>query len=216
LMDCQMPVMDGFEATAAIRALPEGRGQRLPIIALTANAMQGDEQKCLGAGMNGFLAKPFTLAQLEALLTRWLPHTSTAPASEETLRRTDASNETLLPDSGVINMRQLETLREIGSLTGKDLVTSVLRRFLEAADGRMSEIETAISERDGQRLGRAAHALKSSTANLGAEALSGCYRHLEHLGREGRIEEASAFLANLRREHERAVSRIHQILQEAA
>ena len=70
LMDCQMPVMDGFEATAAIRALPEGRGQGLPIIALTANAMQGDEQKCVKAGMNGFLAKPFTLAQLQGLLVR--------------------------------------------------------------------------------------------------------------------------------------------------
>jgi two-component system sensor histidine kinase/response regulator len=216
LMDCQMPVMDGFEATAAIRALPEGRGQRLPIIALTANAMQGDEQKCLCAGMNGFLAKPFTLAQLHGLLARWLPHTSTAPTLEVTLRRTDASSETMPPDSGAINMRQLETLREIGSRAGKDLVTGLLHRFLEAADGRMSEIETAISERDGQRLGRAAHALKSSTANLGAEALSGCYRQLEHLGREGRIEEAGALLANLRREHERAVSRIHQILQEAA
>ncbi len=215
LMDCQMPVMDGFEATAAIRALPEGRGQRLPIIALTANAMQGDEQKCLGAGMNGFLAKPFTLAQLQGLLARWLPHTN-APTSEPIPRGTGASGETPSPDSGVINMRQLETLREIGSRTGKDLVTSVLRRFLEAADGRMSEIEDAIRARDGQRLGRAAHALKSSTANLGAEALSGCYRHLEHLGREGRIDEASAFLANLRREHERAVLRIHQILQEAA
>jgi two-component system, sensor histidine kinase and response regulator len=216
LMDCQMPVMDGFEATAAIRTLPEGRGQRLPIIALTANAMQGDEQKCLGAGMNGFLAKPFTLAQLQGLLARWLPHTSMAPTREVTLRRTDASSETLPPDSEAINMRQLETLREIGSRTDKDLVTGLLHRFLEAADGRMSEIETAISERDGQRLSRAAHALKSSTANLGAEALSGCYRQLEHLGREGRIEEARALLANLRRQHERAVLRIHQILQEAA
>jgi len=211
-----MPVMDGFEATAAIRTLPEGRGQRLPIIALTANAMQGDEQKCLGAGMNGFLAKPFTLAQLQGLLARWLPHTSTAPTREVTLRRTDASSETMPPDSEAINMRQLETLREIGSRTGKDLVTGLLHRFLQAADGRMSEIETAISERDGQRLGRAAHALKSSTANLGAEALSGCYRQLEHLGREGRIEEARALLANLRRQHERAVLQIHQILQEAA
>ena len=133
-----------------------------------------------------------------------------------TVPRTDASSETQPPDSGAINMRQLEILREIGSRTGKDLVTGILRRFIEAADGRMSEIATAISERDGQRLGRAAHALKSSTANLGAEALSGCYRQLEQLGREERIDEAVALLANLRKEHERAVLRIHQILQEAA
>jgi signal transduction histidine kinase/DNA-binding response OmpR family regulator len=73
LMDCQMPVMDGFEATAIIRALPEGRGATLPIVALTANTMQGDEQKCLDAGMNDFLAKPYTLAALRAVLARWLP-----------------------------------------------------------------------------------------------------------------------------------------------
>ncbi len=73
LMDCQMPVMDGYQATAAIRALPNGRGIKLPIIALTANAMQGDEKLCLDAGMNGFLAKPYSLTQLQALIAAWLP-----------------------------------------------------------------------------------------------------------------------------------------------
>ncbi len=80
LMDWQMPVMDGLEATAAIRSLPNGRGQALPIVALTANAMQGDEQKCRGAGMDGFIAKPFTIAELQAMLARWLPAAdSTSP-----------------------------------------------------------------------------------------------------------------------------------------
>jgi signal transduction histidine kinase/CheY-like chemotaxis protein len=73
LMDCNMPLMDGFEATAAIRSLPDGRGSALPIIALTANAMAGDEEKCLAAGMNAFLGKPFTLAGLAEILDRWLP-----------------------------------------------------------------------------------------------------------------------------------------------
>jgi CheY-like chemotaxis protein len=73
LMDCQMPVMDGYDATAAIRRLPGGSGASLPVIALTANAMIGDEQKCLDSGMNDFLAKPFTLQQLQARLARWLP-----------------------------------------------------------------------------------------------------------------------------------------------
>jgi signal transduction histidine kinase/DNA-binding response OmpR family regulator len=72
LMDCQMPVMDGYQATAAIRALPGGRGTKIPIIALTANAMVGDEQRCLQAGLNDFLAKPYSLAQLHAKLEGWL------------------------------------------------------------------------------------------------------------------------------------------------
>ena len=74
LMDCLMPVMDGYDATAAIRRLAGGRGAQLPIIALTANAMQDDRQRCLDAGMDDFLAKPFTLQQLQAQLARWLPH----------------------------------------------------------------------------------------------------------------------------------------------
>ena len=72
LMDCQMPVMDGYEATAAIRALPNKRGERLPIIAVTANVMPGDAQKCLNAGMNAYLAKPFTMEQLRQVLAQWL------------------------------------------------------------------------------------------------------------------------------------------------
>jgi CheY-like chemotaxis protein len=73
LMDCQMPVMDGYAATAAIRQLPDGRGARLPIVALTANAAPGEAEKCLAAGMNAYLAKPITLNALHALLSRWLP-----------------------------------------------------------------------------------------------------------------------------------------------
>jgi signal transduction histidine kinase/DNA-binding response OmpR family regulator len=79
LMDCQMPVMDGYQATAAIRALPGGRGSRLPIIALTANAMHGDEQACVDAGMNGFLAKPYSLTDLHAKLAAWLPAGPASP-----------------------------------------------------------------------------------------------------------------------------------------
>ena len=72
LMDCQMPVMDGFKATAAIRGLADARARKLPIVALTANAMQGDEQACRDAGMNGFLAKPYTLSMLHTTLAQWL------------------------------------------------------------------------------------------------------------------------------------------------
>ncbi|MDQ2777923.1 MAG: ATP-binding protein, partial [Pseudomonadota bacterium] len=75
LMDCQMPVMDGYEATAAIRQLPNGCSATLPIIALTSNVMAGDRQACLDAGMNDLLAKPYTLAQLRTTLSTWLPLT---------------------------------------------------------------------------------------------------------------------------------------------
>jgi len=216
LMDCQMPVMDGYEATAAIRSLPQGRGQHLPIIAFTANAMQGDEQKCLDAGMSGFLAKPFTLSQLQEILTRWLPAANPMSSRQTVIADTDQSSDRPSPASEAINLRTLAALREIGLRAGKDLVTSVLRRFLETADERASQIEAAIIEGDGLRLSRSAHALRSSSANLGADALSGCYGTLEALGREGRIDEARGLLTRLRQEQVRAVSRVRELLHEAA
>jgi two-component system, sensor histidine kinase and response regulator len=80
LMDCQMPVMDGYEATAAIRALPNGQGMQLPIVALTANAMGDDKERCLRVGMNGFLAKPYRMAELQAVLQQWLAAADAEPA----------------------------------------------------------------------------------------------------------------------------------------
>jgi two-component system, sensor histidine kinase and response regulator len=73
LMDCQMPLMDGYQATATIRALASPRARKVPIVAITANALPGDEQRCRDAGMDGFLAKPYSLTQLQAVLQAWLP-----------------------------------------------------------------------------------------------------------------------------------------------
>jgi signal transduction histidine kinase/CheY-like chemotaxis protein/HPt (histidine-containing phosphotransfer) domain-containing protein len=207
LMDCQMPVMDGYAATAAIRALPGERG-RVPILALTANTLQGDENKCLAAGMDGFLPKPLTLARLAAMLSRWLPQ---APQDDAPAAATAAP----APDS-TINMRQIETLREIGTRAGSDLAGDVLRAFLEGADEQFTRVEQAIGALDAQQLSRCAHALKSSTANLGAEQLSALYRRLEALGRSGGLEEARELLEEVRRAHRGVIRRAQETLGEAA
>ncbi len=216
LMDCQMPVMDGFESTAAIRRLPNARAERLPIVALTANAMQGDEQRCLLAGMNAFLSKPFTIAQLRALLIRWLPELNEVRAAVEAAQPVEHSAGAQPQLAQAINMEALRTIRALDPTGGMDLVKSIFRMFLQSADESLRRVEGAILERDGAQLSRAAHALKSSTNNAGAENLSGLYRQLERLGREDRIDEARSLLALIRREHERAVSRMREILLEAA
>ncbi len=211
LMDCQMPVMDGYEATAAIRRLPGGRGAHLPIIALTANAMQGDRQRCLEAGMDDFLSKPYSLAQLQAALARWLP--AAQPAKE--VGGAIVVEERRAASAPAINLRVLEALREIDPDGGMGLARKILRTFLESTHERVMRIEQAIACGDSEILGQAAHALKSSTANVGAETLSRLYKELETLGREHRIDEARALLDEVRREHQRAVSDMQTLLMEA-
>src|SRR3984957_13769792 len=216
LMDCQMPVMDGFQATAAIRGLPLGRGEHLPIAAVTANAMQGDEQNCLEAGMNDFLPKPFKLAQLQALLARWLPRTGETSSTNNAPGPADARDASVAPGSDAIDLRALETVRELDPAGGMDLVKTILRIFIESSGESVTRVENAILALDGGQLAAAAHALKSSTANVGAKTLSEFYRQLEQLGREGRLADARELLIQVRPEHQRAVARIYEILQEAA
>jgi signal transduction histidine kinase/CheY-like chemotaxis protein len=206
LMDCQMPVMDGYAATKAIRALP-GELARTPILALTANALQGDEARCLAAGMDGFLPKPLTFTTLATTLGRWL-------ASDTTEATPPVTGVPVVP--AAINPRQIQTLREIGVRAGSDLLAEVLGAFLEDAPQQLAKLEEAIGRMDAVALARCAHALKSSTANLGAEQLSALYRRLEACGRNQQVEEARVLLQQVHQAHERVVCHARELLREAA
>lgn len=215
LMDCQMPVMDGYQATAAIRALPDGRGASLPIVALTANAMQGDEQVCRDAGMTDFLPKPYTLAVLQAMLMRWLPGTlDLAPAPPMPASR--AAVGAAASEPSAINLKTIDALRELDEPGSTALVTQLVTSFLQSADRNLERIESALADGNAKALSQAAHSIKSSAANLGAEALAGCYRDLEKCGREGRIEEARHLLPQARREQQRTLPQLRKLLVETA
>jgi signal transduction histidine kinase/CheY-like chemotaxis protein/HPt (histidine-containing phosphotransfer) domain-containing protein len=209
LMDCQMPVMDGYQATAAIRKLPDPRKAALPIIALTANAMQEDEQACLNAGMNGFLAKPYTLAALHATLARWLSDSRScvnAPGADKPLPAPLAA----------INHKAIQLLRDLDESGAGELVTQLTTSFLDSADGSLARVAAAVAAADFIALGQAAHSLKSSAANLGAEELARCYAELEKCGREGRLRDAAVLLEGARREQKRALAELRQLLPSEA
>ena len=189
LMDCQMPVMDGLTATGEIRRREQhSGGARVPIIALTANAMEGDRERCLAAGMDDFLSKPFSQQQLATLLRRWLALRA-LPESE----RRDLSRVPLI-DPGV--------LRNIAALSKPALLNSMIDLYLRHSPGLIEAIESAAANMQADALSQAVHALKSSTANLGGTRLAMVARECEVLAREGGISQAAPIVPRIRREYQ--------------
>ncbi|MFO1467987.1 MAG: response regulator [Steroidobacteraceae bacterium] len=193
LMDCQMPVMDGFTATAEIRRREAVAGSaRIPIIALTANAMEGDRERCIDAGMDDFLSKPFSQQQLAARLGRWLDPGRIAQRSHPAERQESRQQNPVI-DMGV--------LRNIASLPRANLLDSMIELYLKHSPELLGGIEAAASSGNADSLSQSAHALKSSTANLGGVRLAGVARDCEQLARQGRLGEAQALVQRIRKEH---------------
>jgi two-component system sensor histidine kinase/response regulator len=189
LMDCQMPVMDGLAATGEIRRREQTSGAaRVPIIALTANAMDGDRERCLDAGMDDFLSKPFTQQQLAAQLRRWLA-LRTLPEAE----RRDLSRIPLI-DAGV--------LRNIAALAKPALLNSMIDLYLKHSPDLLAAIETAAANMQSEALSQAVHTLKSSTSNLGGTRLAMVSKECEVLVREGGITRAAPMVAKIGKEHQ--------------
>jgi CheY-like chemotaxis protein len=209
-----MPEMDGFEATAAIRAREGALGlSRLPIIALTAHAIEGDRERCVAQGMDDYLSKPFTKRQLGNMIQRWVQHSD--GESETASDRLDAVNaepiqaRTALMGQGSSQtggltapntiladhiLAQLRALRRPGR---PDPVVKVLLGFLESSATHVSVIQEAVMHEDTKALLQAAHALKSSSAMIGALALSDFMKDLEHKGRQGMVLQSQGKMAEL-------------------
>jgi CheY-like chemotaxis protein len=189
LMDCQMPVMDGLAATGEIRRREQTSGAaRVPIIALTANAMEGDRERCLAAGMDDFLSKPFTQQQMATMLRRWLA----LRVLPETERR-DLSRLPLI-DAAV--------LRNIAALAKPALLNSMIDLYVQHSPDLVGAIETAAANMQSEALSQAVHTLKSSTSNLGGTRLAMVAKECEALVREGGITQVAPMVARLRKEHQ--------------
>ncbi|MEQ1601792.1 MAG: response regulator [Methylophilaceae bacterium] len=213
LMDCQMPVMDGYQATAAIRQQQLNTPWQQPIVALTANAMEGDRNKCLASGMDDYLSKPFTLVQLEGLLARWI-HSATDQAAVKVVAEVADTPKKEAKDT-VINRQFLEQFRELDPLGGLGLIKNIMQIYLDTAGNTLQQIEQALAAGDADALRRAAHTLKSSSANVGAGALSELLRQIEVLAREGKIDEVKPLLPALHQAYALAILEIRALVNEA-
>ncbi|MGZ4504899.1 MAG: response regulator [Nocardioidaceae bacterium] len=189
LMDVQMPRMDGYAATRAIRAQETGRAH-VPIIAMTAAAIEGEREKCLAAGMDDFLTKPLEPARLESTLRHWLgPGAAEEPVDE--------------PDALVLDQGRLAMLEEMGEGAAA-LIDRAVANFITRAPEAMQDIRSAVDHRDPQELRMSSHRLKGSALNLGAASVGRLCLALEQLGDSGSTDGADRLLAELEQELDRA------------
>lgn len=169
LMDCRMPEMDGYRATELIRQYErENKLSPLPIIALTANAIKGDEQKCKDAGMDDYLSKPVRKEMLENLLAQWL--------GRETNDEDASTYEHGMENADIVDDLTLKQMRDVMG----EVFPVILTEFLESVEHHITTITTASAARDLATLSDTAHTLKSSAAAMGAHALSDLAKKLEH------------------------------------
>jgi CheY-like chemotaxis protein/HPt (histidine-containing phosphotransfer) domain-containing protein len=164
LMDCQMPEMDGYEATREIRRL-QHPSSNIPVIAMTANAMVGDREKCMEAGMDDYISKPIDAKKFIALISRWLSQMSTSQLiPENTYALPERRKTTEMP----VDIIHLETFTD----GDKDVEQQLFSLFLEQADISLSRLRDAISSHDNEEWRSASHKFKGAAANLGAKKLS--------------------------------------------
>jgi len=187
LMDVQMPEMDGLEATAAIRARERGTDARLPIVALTAHAMKGDAEKCLAAGMDGYLAKPLQLHELEDEIARVLEgrapsRPASAPAAPALSGRVDA----------------VRLLERVGG--DRKALARIVKTFLADGPRQLSRVREAVDDGDAEALRRAAHALKGAVANFAAGPATKAALRLQEMGSRQDLAGATGAFGRLERE----------------
>jgi signal transduction histidine kinase/CheY-like chemotaxis protein/HPt (histidine-containing phosphotransfer) domain-containing protein len=209
LMDCQMPVMDGYQATAIIRQRLAGKP--LPIIALTANAMEGDRNKCLAAGMTDYMSKPYSLGQLKSTLLRYLSLSATPTPVEPV-----AAEAKLIQseDTGqVLDMQFLNQFRELDPKGGLSLIKRVMEVYLNTSTDIVTQVEQAAATGDADALRRAAHSLKSSSSNVGATKLAALFRELEFAGRDQRLSAAPALLEQMRPAYAQAIREMCDLIE---
>lgn len=193
LMDCQMPEMDGYEASRLIRQAPTPvRNHSIPIVAMTAHAMAGDREKCLKAGMDDYLAKPIEPHLLDRTLEKWL-------ASHEPQSWAPVPVEADRQDSAIFDQEGLR-----GRLMNDDLFArEVLKGFLATIPGQMAALVQAVNNADAAIARRTAHTIKGAAANVGGQALSETASRAEKLGEAGDLKSVAALLPELERQLER-------------
>ena len=214
LMDVQMPVMDGLEATAAIRRRERREGGHVPIIAMTAHAMKGDREQCFAAGMDGYVTKPIRSEELLAALDKFAAQIEPAAAAEPAETRelpatpSDAPSDSSTSSSGPTAaaagpLDAASALRHLGG--DRALLAELAAAFRNESRGLMAQLREAIVAQDAARLRRAAHTLKGAAGVFGPNPACETARQLEALGRAGDLAPTGPLLTTLEAQVEQLI-----------
>ena len=213
LMDCQMPVMDGFTATAGIRERErQAQAAYIPIIALTANAMEGDRERCLAAGMDDYLSKPFTQQSLSDILVRWCsprdqshPTGHVAPPDATTAGRNE--NESHTPPSAPpaqIDRKAWEAIASLQQRGQPNVLHKIIGLYLTSSQTQVNQLRESLQEQNYDAIRTLAHTLKSSSATLGVHRLAAHAKELEDACWTDHDEQAECLIALIEAEHHTA------------
>ena len=217
LMDCQMPQLDGFEATRCIRSLEvEGRlPGHVPIIALTANAVKGDSERCLLAGMDDYLSKPFEPRSLCVIIQKYCRRVEVSACNSGTTRESQGLSSTPSMRSKPVhksNRERSDLTLPIDAVTlfhrclgDLNFIDSMLDELAATGPNRVAEILGQVQRNDCLEVANEAHALKGASANLGAETVCRLTSTIEDLGRDGTLEGVYEIVVELQAEMDRCV-----------
>ncbi|MCV6613206.1 MAG: cache domain-containing protein [Amphritea sp.] len=209
LMDCQMPVMDGYQATQVIRQREAALElPRMPVVAVTANAMSDDRERCLAAGMDDYLSKPFNKSQVGKTLSYWLSE----DRGKGSLVAADTHEQeagSLLSDDLPLQDDVIEQLRSMDA--DGTFLQKIINAFLEKSPSDIAQLEMGLELNDPEQIRISAHSFKSSSYNLGAHLLAELCKQMEQAGREQDLAGAGDLIVEIRREYERASEALIEI-----
>ena len=207
LMDCQMPDMDGLEATKQLRLQEQQQHPpcRIPVIAVTANAFEGERERCLAAGMDDYVSKPFKGAELREILQRWLlrvggqGEAGHAPGDVTGAVAEDHSSDPEL-EGALLDEKKLDDIRKLQKQGAPSVLDKIIKLYLETAPKLLANLHDTITE-DGSAssIRQAAHGLKSSSANLGATRLAALCGEIEEMVRQDRTTGVKRILRDIER-----------------
>jgi PAS domain S-box-containing protein len=202
LMDCQMPGMDGFVATARVREEERLRGGHIPIVAMTANALGGDREQCLAMGMDDYISKPITRRGLWQVLSRWIGEAG-AGTSGPVAPASSAPAAPAKPDQPALDERRLEEMKELFESSPGGFYAEMLEPYLSITQGQLRDLKLSLENGDTASILTIGHTLKGSSLNMGFVGMGSHAADVEMAARQGKVKDPGTLAAALHDEFHR-------------